>query len=223
MPQACRCTRTSPAFGGASSTSWTASGAPNSSSTAARICMGLLSLERSSGAIVRVASPRVSADVLIGVYPPAELAALHRRRRPPSHPFAVPGLTLTHLGRGAVWLALRALGLGRGSRLAMPAYHCGSEVEAAHLAGVELDFYRVDAQLRVDPEDLARAAAASDATYLISCFGFPMPELDVGPPTRPPAGRVIEDAAHGLFSADGDGRPLGSRGDAAVFCPRKSL
>ena len=158
----------------------------------------------------------MSADVLIGVYPPAELAALHPRRRPPSHPFAEPGLTLTHLGRGAVWLALRALGLGRGSRLAMPAYHCGSEVEAAHLAGVELDFYRVDAQLRVDEDDLARAAAASDATYLISCFGFPMPD--------PPAGaRVIEDAAHGLFSHDGEGRPLGSRGDAAVFCPRKSL
>jgi perosamine synthetase len=38
-----------------------------------------------------------------------------------------------------------------------------------------------------------------------------------------PAGvPVIEDAAHGLFSADGE-RPLGSRGDAAVFCPRKSL
>jgi hypothetical protein len=158
----------------------------------------------------------VSADVLIGVYPPVELSALRRRRRPPAHPFAEPGLTLTHLGRGGVWLALRALGLGRGSRLAMPAYHCGSEVEAAHLAGLDIDFYRVDAQLRVDEEDLARAAAACDATYLISCFGFPMPD--------PPAGTlVIEDAAHGLFSSDAAGRALGSRGDAAVFCPRKSL
>jgi dTDP-4-amino-4,6-dideoxygalactose transaminase len=158
----------------------------------------------------------VSADVLIGVYPPAELSALRPRRRPPAYPFAEPGLTLTHLGRGAVWLALRALGLGRGSRIAMPAYHCGSEVEAAHLAGIDIDFYRVDAQLRVDEEDLARAAAACDATYLISCFGFPMPQ--------PPAGaRVIEDAAHGLFSRDAAGRALGARGDAAVFCPRKSL
>jgi dTDP-4-amino-4,6-dideoxygalactose transaminase len=158
----------------------------------------------------------VSADVLIGVYPPAELSALRPRRRPPAYPFAEPGLTLTHLGRGAVWLALRALGLGRGSRIAMPAYHCGSEVEAAHLAGIDIDFYRVDAQLRVDEEDLARAAAACDATYLISCFGFPMPQ--------PPAGaRVIEDAAHGLFSRDAAGRALGAGGDAAVFCPRKSL
>ena len=99
----------------------------------------------------------------------------------------------------------------------MPAYHCGSEVEAAHLAGLDLDFYRVDADLRVDADDLARAAEHADAVYLISHFGFPMAE----PP--PGARLVIEDAAHGLFSFDPAGRPLGSRGDAAVFAPRKSL
>ena len=42
-------------------------------------------------------------------------------------------------------------------------------------------------------------------------------------PEAPPGVAVIEDAAHGLFSLDPAGRPLGSRGDAAVFCPRKSL
>jgi hypothetical protein len=159
---------------------------------------------------------RVTADVLIGVYPPAAPGAAFRP--PPGRapfPFSEAGVTLTHLGRGAVWLALRALGLGRGSRLAMPAYHCGSEVEAAHLAGAEIEFYRVDGQLRVDEEDLARAAAGADAVYLISHFGFPMVE-------PPAAATVIEDAAHGLFSAQ-EGRPLGSRGDAAIFCPRKSL
>ena len=97
----------------------------------------------------------------------------------------------------------------------MPAYHCGSDVEAARLAGAEIVFYRVDGSLRADEEDLQRAAAASDATYLISNFGFPMPD-------PPPGTLVIEDAAHGLFSSAPDG-PLGSRGDAAVFCPRKSL
>jgi dTDP-4-amino-4,6-dideoxygalactose transaminase len=158
----------------------------------------------------------VSADLLIGVYPPAAPSdALRPRRRPAAFPLDEPGLTLTHLGRGAVWLALRALGLGRGSRIAMPAYHCGSEVEAAHLAGAEIDFYRVDGQLRVDEEDLARAARSADATYLISHFGFPM----CAPPPDVP---LIEDAAHGLFSGADDG-PLGSRGQAAVFCPRKSL
>jgi dTDP-4-amino-4,6-dideoxygalactose transaminase len=158
----------------------------------------------------------VSADTLIGVYPPLETAALRGHVRREVFPWSAPGLRLTHLGRGAVWLALEALGLGPGSRVAMPAYHCGSEVEAAHLRGCGILFYRVDADLRVDAEDMRRAAERADALYLISDFGFPMPAAPAGV-------RVIEDAAHALFSLDGGGRPLGSRADAAVLCPRKSL
>ena len=153
---------------------------------------------------------------LIGVYPPLETGALRGRQGGDRFPFSEPGLRLTHLGRGAVWLALEALGLGRGSRLAMPAYHCGSEVEAAHLRGCEIVFYRVDGDLRVDEDDMRRAAVEADALYLISHFGFPMPPVPEGV-------TVIEDAAHALFSLDAEGRPLGARGDAAVFCPRKSL
>ena len=157
----------------------------------------------------------MSADLLIGVYPPMAPGTALGRPLPPVFPFDRPGVALTHLGRGAVWLALRALGLGPGSRIAMPAYHCGSEVEAAHLAGCEIDFYRVDADLQVDEEDLARAAAGADAAYLISCFGFAMPGLPEGV-------AVIEDAAHALYSGAA-GTPIGSRGDASVFCPRKTL
>ena len=153
---------------------------------------------------------------LIPVYPPLELGG-----RPggdgPGFPLDLPGLRLTHLGRGAVWLALRTLGIGEGSAIAMPAYHCGSEVEAARLAGAQVRFYRVDEQLRADPDDLERVVRGADAVYLVSHFGFPLPD--------PPAlgVPVIEDAAHGLFSLDAAGRPLGSRGAAAIFCPRKSL
>lgn len=158
----------------------------------------------------------MSADTLIGVYPPLETGGLRARVRRDGFPWSQPGLRLTHLGRGAAWLALEALGLGPGARVAMPAYHCGSEVEAAHLRGCEVAFYRVDADLRVDEDDMRRAAAEADALYAISNFGFPMPALPAGVP-------AIEDAAHALFSAGPDGRPAGSRGDAAVFCPRKSL
>jgi dTDP-4-amino-4,6-dideoxygalactose transaminase len=158
----------------------------------------------------------MTPDTLIAVYPPLEPRTLLGRAHRDVFPWSEPGLRLTHLGRGAAWLALEVLGLGRGSRVAMPAYHCGSEVEAAHLRGCEVVFYRVDGQLRVDEDDMARVASECDALYLISDFGFPMPE-------PPPGVRVVEDAAHGLFSLDRAGLPLGSRGDAAVFCPRKSL
>jgi perosamine synthetase len=152
---------------------------------------------------------------MLTVYPPLETGALWRRRGGPSFPFDQPGLVLTHLGRGAVWRAFHALGLGAGARVAMPAYHCGSEVEAARLAGLDVAFYRVSADLVVDDDDLARVAAMCDVTYLISCFGFPTAPA-------PPGVVVIEDVAHGLFSADGE-RPLGAGAAAAVFCPRKSL
>jgi dTDP-4-amino-4,6-dideoxygalactose transaminase len=158
----------------------------------------------------------MTPDTLIAVYPPLEPGSLLGRAHREAFPWSEPGLRLTHLGRGAAWLALEALGLGRGSRVAMPAYHCGSEVEAAHLRGCEVVFYRVDGQLRVDEDNMARVASECDALYLISDFGFAMPE-------PPPGVPVIEDAAHGLFSLDPAGRPLGARGDAAVFCPRKSL
>jgi hypothetical protein len=157
----------------------------------------------------------MTADVVVGVYPTLSVTALARRAGRPDFPFGEPGLALTHLGRGAVWLALRAMGLGAGSRLAMPSYHCGSEVEAARLAGLEISFYRVDPSLRVDEDDLAGRAADADATYLISHFGFPLPAF-------PPGARVVADVAHGLFSSGLEG-PLGSGAEAAVFCPRKSL
>lgn len=164
----------------------------------------------------RAGPPRLLATVYPTLSPTALVpTALVGRSRAPEFPFDQPSLRLTHLGRGAVARALAALGLGPGSRLAMPAYHCGAEVQAAHLAGIEVVFYRVDAELGVDEDDLARIAAGCDAAYLISHFGFA--------PPPPPAGvPVIEDVAHGLFSS-GPGGPLGSSADAAVFCPRKSL
>ena len=154
---------------------------------------------------------------LIGVYPtlgPSSLSGRGGASAP--YPFSDHGLRLTHLGRGAVWLALQALGLGPGRRLAMPSFHCGAEVDAARLAGVEVVFYRVTPSLEVDEDDLAKVAAGVDAVYLISHFGFPLP-------ARPPNVPVIEDVAHGMFSEAADGTPLGSGADAAVFCPRKSL
>lgn len=156
--------------------------------------------------------------MLVSVYPPLEPARLAARRVTPAE-FPFDSCHLTHLGRGAVWLVLGALGIGRGTKIAMPSYHCGSEVEAANLLGAEICFYRVNADLTVDLDHLAEVGAGCDLVYLISFFGFPTPireALEIGPP-------VVEDAAHALFSLGSDGRPIGSGSQAAIFCPRKSL
>lgn len=156
--------------------------------------------------------------MIVSVYPPLERGVLfgHRADRR-EFPLSDSRCHLTHLGRGAVWLALKALGIPR--RVAMPAFHCGSEVEAARVLGIEIEFYRVTSDLEVDVFNMKEVAKGCDAVYLISNFGFPTPFDEA----RSTGKLVIEDAAHGLFSSSPAGRPLGSGADAAVFCPRKSL
>lgn len=156
--------------------------------------------------------------MIVSVYPPLERGVLfgHEPDRR-EFPATDERCLITHLGRGAVWLALRALGIPR--RLAMPAFHCGSEVEVARVLGVEIDFYRVTPALEVDVEHMKEVARGCDSVYLISNFGFPTPYEEA----RSTGKLVIEDVAHGLFSLAPTGRPLGSGADAAIFCPRKSL
>lgn len=156
--------------------------------------------------------------MIVSVYPPLERGVLFGRK-PDQREFPANDerCLLTHLGRGAVWLALQALGTPR--RVAMPAFHCGSEVEAARVLGIEIEFYRVGSDLEVDVEHMKEVARDCDAVYLISNFGFPVPYEEA----RSTGKLVIEDIAHGLFSLAPTGRPLGSGADAAIFCPRKSL
>lgn len=138
---------------------------------------------------------------------------------------------LLHLGRGAVYLAGRALAgacrCGRTPSVAVPSYHCGSEIEALVRAGLQPRFYRVRRDLSVDAESYREAAAGACIEYVISFFGVPPTVEGIWPPvaeggrarTRP----VIEDAAHALYSRYEDGTPVGTKGDAAIFSLRKSL
>lgn len=138
---------------------------------------------------------------------------------------------LLHLGRGAVFLAAKrfaeACSCGGSHSAAVPAYHCGSEIEALVRAGFEPRFYRVRPDLAVDPESYREAAAGACIEYVISYFGLPplvegsWPADEEGKGVRPRP--VIEDAAHALFSRYDDEAPIGSKGDAGIFSVRKSL
>ncbi len=138
---------------------------------------------------------------------------------------------LLHLGRGAVYLAARAIerGCRRKGRhvIAVPSYHCGSEIEALVHAGLEPRFYRVRSDLSVDPESYEEAIEGACAAYLTSFFGLPPFVEGHWPPrsgrTESDAVPVIEDAAHALFSRYDDGTPVGAAGAAGVFSIRKSI
>jgi hypothetical protein len=144
--------------------------------------------------------------------------------RPARFPLDQLGTPRAHgfyLARGGVYHAVRHFAAG--GRVLMPAYHHGVEVEAARAAGAIVELYRVDAQMRIDLEDLTRRAAQPDtrAIYVTHFVGFPQPlPIDL---CRRRHLKLIEDCALALGSADADGVPLGSLGDASIFCLYKSL
>jgi perosamine synthetase len=152
---------------------------------------------------------------------------LLRPSRKPGLPGALSGgrVSLHHQGRYALWHGLRALGLGPGDAVAMPALHCGVELAALADARVRLIFHEVGESLRVTPQALGRAAdQGAKAALVIHYFGLPQP--DMAGLRAVCAGRglaLIEDCAHLLTGRAADGAELGSIGDIAIFSPRKIL
>jgi perosamine synthetase len=118
--------------------------------------------------------------------------------------------------RAALTLALRSLNLPTASRIAVSAYACVTVFEAIAAAGHQCEFVDMDAatcQIALDA--LKSKSNCVSATILIHMFGFPG-NIDAVRrilPGRP----IIEDCAHAMGSTNSDGRPLGMRGDAAVF------
>ena len=160
-------------------------------------------------------------------YVPAEptlgWAHLRAATRPlTGHPFSADAVTWTHLGRGALHLAARVLGL-EGREVLVPAYHHGVEVDALLAAGAHPAFYAVGTRWTVDVEDLERRIGPRTRALVLTHFaGFPGP----APQLRGLADRhglvLIEDCAQALLSMEGE-CPVGSTGDAAVFSLRKTL
>lgn len=129
----------------------------------------------------------------------------------------------THRGRTAVALACRMLGLGAGHEVLIPAYHCGTELDALLHAGVTPVAYRVTRQCEIDLEDLiARKTDRTRAVYLIHYFGWEQPMDKLRRWCDEHGLLLIEDCALALFSAGQTGA-IGRTGDAAIYSLSKSL
>lgn len=150
-------------------------------------------------------------------------AQLRATSRPlAAHPFSAPSVAWTHLGRSALHLAARVLGL-EGKEVLVPAYHHGIEVDALLAAGAQPAFYDVGSRWGVDLDALEKRIGHRTGGVLLTHFGgFPGPAAEL----RALADRnglvLIEDCAQALLSSDGD-VPLGTTGDAAVFSLHKTL
>lgn len=146
--------------------------------------------------------------------------------RPPAFPLdqiGGPRAHLFYLARAGVHHAVRHF--ASGGRVLMPGYHHGVEVEAARAAGATIELYRVDRDMRIDVEDVLRRAQQADTRvlYVTHFVGFAQPLEPLLELCRERNLKLIEDCALALLSRDAEGRPLGSRGHAAVFCLYKSL
>jgi dTDP-4-amino-4,6-dideoxygalactose transaminase len=114
-------------------------------------------------------------------------------------------------GTAGLHLALLALGVGPGHRVAVPSYACAALLQAVHAAGARA--VPVDVDPRSGNIDPRSAAAAGDAQAAIvpHLFGLPAPVEAVAALGVP----VIEDCAMSL-GARHAGRPVGAFGALSV-------
>lgn len=162
---------------------------------------------------------------LLDVWPPLPPSA-YFRRPPASLPFPLEDrrCTLYARGRSGLYHGLRALGLHPEDEVLMPAYHHGSEVEAAVRAGLGCRFYEGNERLEPDAGELERLLGPRvRALHLTHYLGFPQDAVRWRAWCDERGLLLIEDAAQAWLARDGVGRPLGSLGDLTVFCLYKSF
>jgi dTDP-4-amino-4,6-dideoxygalactose transaminase len=129
-------------------------------------------------------------------------------------------------GSDALYLALKALGVGEGDEILIPAFTFAATAVAVRRAGAVPIYADVDPRTRtLSPESvLAALNPRVRGVVVVHLYGYPAPVAEIRKALRSPDIWVIEDAcqAHG---ARRDGAVVGAMGDAAAFSfhPGKNL
>jgi perosamine synthetase len=124
-------------------------------------------------------------------------------------------------GRIAIALALRAMGVGPGDTVLVPAYHSPSMVPPVLHLGATPDFYRLRPDTGVDLDDVAaRIGPRTRVLMATHYFGF-VQDLSALRAFCDARGLLLlEDCAHCFFGMHG-GRAVGSWGDYAAASSMK--
>jgi len=129
-------------------------------------------------------------------------------------------------GTAALYMASRALGLGPGSTVIVPAITFVATASAPHLCGARIVFADVDPETGLmrprDLDDAIARAGRADAVFPVHFAGQACDMDGIGYLARVHEMRVVEDAAHALGSArieNGAIIPVGSNvhGDMTIF------
>jgi perosamine synthetase len=124
-------------------------------------------------------------------------------------------------GRIAIGLALRAMGVGPGDTVLMPAYHSLSMIPPVFWRGATPRFYRVQPDAQADLVDAtAKLDASVKAIVVTHYFGFPQDLVRIRAWCDEHQVMLLEDCAHCFFGMHA-GRPVGSFGDYAIASSMK--
>ena len=187
-------------------------------------------MSRTDLAVLPAAGDRADADrgrrrpLFATAYPNLSPGMLLPRvgSRAKAFPFDDPSTRYFYLARNGIYALARTWKLAA-TEVLFPAYFHGVELEALLRAGAEPRFYPVRKGMRVELDDvLSRIGPKTRAVYLIHYLGFPGPVAELARICRDRGLLLIEDCALALLSRVAD-RPLGSFGDAGVFCLYKTL
>jgi len=122
-------------------------------------------------------------------------------------------------GRAALLAVMRALGLGAGCDVIVPAFTCKSVTNALRFAGAGVVFADIETDtFGLDASRVSEAITPATRALLVQ-HSFGLPSRDLGPLLALARERgllVIEDCAHAL-GARWHGQLVGTLGDGAIF------
>lgn len=116
-------------------------------------------------------------------------------------------------GTAALFLTLKALGIGPGSKVAVPTYACSALLNSIYMAGAIPSIIDVlPDTFCLDPKALAKQAADANCVIAVHTYGATADTSAL----RQPGRKLIEDCCQSL-GGEADQVLLGKVGDAAVF------
>ena len=123
-------------------------------------------------------------------------------------------------GRVAIALALRAMGVGAGHTVLVPAFHSPAMVPPVLLCGATPVFYRIHPDTSVDLDDVEIKLHGARVLMVTHYFGFPQDMTTIRAWCDRRGLLLLEDCAHCWFGQHG-ARPVGAWGDYAIASSMK--
>lgn len=139
--------------------------------------------------------------------------------------FGVKYCVFTELGRQAIYLALRGLGIGRGDGVIIPSYVCQSVILPVLACDAEPQFVDVGEDLNISPTSVQDRIDSKTRAILVPHMYGNMAKIEEIERIAKKYGLAVIDDAAQAIGAKRNGRYAGTFGDIGIFSfgPFKSL